>query len=123
MTPAGPSSLVKGAALAFAILVLLVCFSRFSMAESATGAHAKKQAGVVCRNALKRAQFYADASEQDEALVLAMLHSCEAKAHSQAAKDLADRTGVVLEVDALVMIDEQQDRLDALLRQLQEALS
>ena len=79
-------------------------------------------AQAVCRSTVKRAQFYADASEQDESLVLAILHACEARAHAQAAKDLAEKTGVVLDSSALVLVDEQQERLDALLIRLHELL-
>ena len=116
------SPLARASAVVFGVFCLLVLFSRFSMTESATGAYGRKQSQAVCRSAVKRAQFYADASEQDESLVLAILHCCDARAHAQAAKDLAEKTGVVLESDALVMIDEQQDRLDDLLVRLHETI-
>ena len=116
------SPLARASAVTFGVFFLLVLFSRFSMAESATGAYGRKQSQAVCRSTVKRAQFYADASEQDESIVLAILHSCEARAHSQAAKDLAEKTGVVLDNDALVMVEEQQDRLDDLLIRLHETI-
>jgi len=92
------------------------------MTESATGAYGRKQSQAVCRSSMKTAQFYADASEQDESIVLAILHACEARAHALAAKDLAEKTGVVLESDSLFMIEEQRDRLDDLLIRLHETL-
>jgi poly(3-hydroxybutyrate) depolymerase len=114
------SPLVRAAALTLAVFAVLVVLSRFSMSESATGAHGRKQSQQVCRSALKRAGFYAEASEQDESPVLALLHACEARAQAQAARDLAERTGVRLDADALGLVEEQQDRIDALLLRLQE---
>ena len=52
--------------------------------------------------------------------MLAILHCCDSRAHAQAAKDLAEQTGVVLENDVLVLLEEQQDRLDELVAQLVE---
>lgn len=115
MTP-----LARLAAATFGVLLVLVLFSRFSMSESATGAHAKRQSRAVCEAALKRSQFYADASEQDESLALALLHACEARAHAQAGKDLAERTGLELAADWLALGEEQQDRVEQLLLQLQD---
>jgi hypothetical protein len=117
------SPLVKIYAISFGIFVLVVILSRFSMSESATGAHGRRQSQAVCASTLKRARFYADASEQDESLVLAILHACEAKAHSQAAKDLSEKTGVVLDVDGLSLVDEQQDRIDGLLMKLHDLIT
>jgi hypothetical protein len=117
------STLGRYAILTYGVLLVLAIFSRFSMSESSTGAHAKRQAQTVCRAGLKRAKFYADTSEQDESLVLALLHICEARAHALASKELAERTGVVLQADALSVVDEQQDRLDALLLSLHDSFA
>jgi hypothetical protein len=114
------SPLARASAVTFCVFVLLVLFSRFSMSESASGAHGKKQSQAVCRSAMRRAQFFAEVAEQDESLVLAILHCCDSRAHAQAAKDLAEQTGVVLENDVLVLLEEQQDRLDELVAQLVE---
>lgn len=116
------SPLARASAVTFGLFFVLVLFSRFSMTESATGAYGRKQSHAVCRSTVKKAQFYADASQQDESIVLAILHACESRAHAQAAKDLAEKTGVALENDALVMVEEQQDRIDDLLIRLHETL-
>lgn len=114
------SPLVRASALTLAVFLALVVLSRFSMSESATGAHARRQAQAVCRSVLKRADYYAEASEQDESPVLALLHACEALAQAQAARDLAERTGAQLDVDALGLVEEQQDRIESLRLRLQE---
>jgi hypothetical protein len=112
------SPLARASAITFGVFVVLVLFSRFSMSESASGAHGKRQSQAVCRSAMRRAKFFAEAAEQDESLVLAILHCCDARAQAQAAKDLAEQTGVALENDALVLLEEQQDVLDELVAQL-----
>lgn len=117
------SPLARASAVTFCVFLVLVLFSRFSMSESATGAHGKRQSQAVCRSAMRRAQFFADAAEQDESAVLAILHCCDARAHAQAAKDLAEQTGVALEADALALLEEQQDRLDELLARLHAGLA
>jgi hypothetical protein len=114
------SSLAKSSCIVFGVFLVLVLFSKLSMTESLTGAYGRKQAEAVCRSALKRALFYSEASAQDDSLVLALLHSCEAKASAQASRDLAEKMGVVLGQDSLAILEEQQDRIDEICAALVE---
>ena len=114
------SPLVRAAGIVFCIFFVLVVLSKLSMTESATGAYGRKQAEAVCKHALKRALFYSEASAQDDSLILALLHSCEAKASAQAARELAEKMGVQLEQDSLAVLEEQQDRIDEICASLVE---
>ena len=100
------------------LLVLLLClFSKFSGGGKG-GAMGRAQAERVCAAAAQRAAFYAQASLQDETAALALLHACECRAHAAAAKDLAERTGVVPRQDLLALIEDSQDQIDALVQEL-----
>ena len=114
------STLVKSSCIVFGVFLVLVLFSKLSMTESLTGAYGRKQAESVCRATMKRAAFFAEASEQDDSLILALLHACEAKAAAQASKDLADKMGVTLGNDLLAILEEQQDRIDDICEALVE---
>jgi hypothetical protein len=105
----------------FALLLLLCALSSLSGASSRGGAYGRAQAAQVCAAAARRAAFYAKASRQDESTALALLHACEARAHALAAKELAERCGVEPNnrgEDLLALLDDAQERIDALLSEL-----
>lgn len=111
-------ALARAALIVFLAFTVLVLFSKLSMSESLTGAHGKKQAESVCRAALKRAAFLAEVSDQDDSLVLALLHACEAKALVQAAKDLSEQMGAKLPNDQLALLEEEQERIEQICGEL-----
>lgn len=115
------STLVKSSCVVFGVFLILVLFSKLSMTESLTGAYGRKQAESVCRATMKHAAFLSEASEQDDSLILALMHACEARAATQASKDLADKMGVALGNDHLAMLEEQQDRIDDICATLVDA--
>lgn len=105
----------RACVLTFAVLLVVCIFSKCSSSDSRVGAYGREQSTAVCRSALRRARFYAEAARQDENLPVALLNACSAHAQALAAKDLAERTGARLTDDALSLIDEQQERIDELL--------
>ena len=110
--------LMRACAISFAVVAVLCVFSRLSAGGSGGAAYGHAQTSRVCESAVHRAKFSAEASKQDESPAMALLHSCEAKAHASAAKDLADRTGVQLDVDVLELIEDAQERIDVLVQQM-----
>jgi hypothetical protein len=113
-------SLVTACLASFLLLLLLCVLSSFSGGASKGGAYGRTQIALVCTAAARRASFYAKASRQDESAALALLHACEARAHALAAKELAERCNVDPDRDLLELLDDAQERIDALLRELHD---
>lgn len=111
-------ALSRACAVSFAVLFLLCLFSRFSSSDSKGGTYGREQISRVCHKAARQARFHADAALQDESLVMCLLHSCEAKAQASTAKDLAEHTGVQLNVDVLELHEDMQEAVDILIQKL-----
>jgi len=112
------SCAATGRSCAFALvgLLLVCCFSRMSMSESALAAYGRDQMVRTVWRVCADADAQGEMSRQDADPLIALLHNVEAGANLRAAKRLAEESGTLKEskrdfVSILAELGQEQDTL------------